>query len=202
MTRRISVAIAEAVRRSALADYTDRFAALTAASGGELSIRELPFVSQANLRADPTDQDLMQRLASALGFALPVTPNTVFAHGDHRAIWLGPDEWLVVGPDGQQEAIEQTLRNGLDGAFGSIVDVSANRTVIEIRGAKARKLLAHSVSIDLDARSLSPDHCAQTLLAKAQVIIERRGDEPTFHVHVRSSFAIYTADWLLDATSE
>ena len=134
--------IAEAVRRSPLSDYTDRFAALSAATHGALSIRELPFVSQVNLRADPKDADLMQRLATAIGFALPIAPNTVTSGEERRALWLAPDEWLVVGPDGQQGAIEQELRNGLNGAFGSVTDVSANRTLLQIRGAKARARLA------------------------------------------------------------
>jgi sarcosine oxidase, subunit gamma len=192
--------IAEAVRRSALADYADRVAALSGASGGELFVRELPFVTQINFRADPKDATVMQRLAEALGFALPVIANTVAAKGDRRALWLGPDEWLVVEPDGQLMALEQALRTGLNG--GSIVDVSANRTVLEIRGPKARELLAHGVAIDLDARSFGPGRCAQTLVAKAQVIIERISEDPAFHIYVRSSFASYVADWLLDAAAE
>jgi len=194
----MSVVIAEAIRRSPLADYTERFAALSAATDGALSIRELPFVSQVNLRADPKDADLMQRLATAIGFALPIAPNTVTSGEERRALWLAPDEWLVVGPDGQQHAIEQELRNGLNGAFGSIVDVSANRTVLELRGAKARNVLAHGVPLDLDARSFSFGQCAQTVLSKAQVIIECR-DEADLQVYVRASFATYIADWLLDA---
>jgi sarcosine oxidase subunit gamma len=194
--------IAEAVRRSALADYTDRFAALSAATGSELSIRELAFVSQINLRADPKDANVMQRLAEALGFALPVVPNTVAAKGDRRVLWLGPDEWLLVGPDGQQMAFEQALRTGLNGGFGSIVDVSANRTLLEIRGPKAHKLLAHGVPIDLEARSFGPSRCAQTLLAKAQVIVEGISAGPAFNLYVRTSFASYVADWLLDAAAE
>lgn len=194
--------IAEAVRRSALAEYKDRFAALSAASGGELSIRELPFISQLNLRVDPNDAALMQRLAAALGFTLPVVPNTTASGAERRALWLAPDEWLVVGPDGQQDALEQALRNSLDGAFGSIVDVSANRAVLEIRGARARELLAHGVPIDLDVRSFGPGRCSQTLMAKAQVIIERRSDDPAFHLYIRSTFASYAADWLLDAAAE
>jgi len=193
--------IAEVVRRSALADYAERFAAISAASGGELSIRELPFVSQVNLRADPKDASLMQRLAASLTFALPLEPNSATSREDRRALWLGPDEWLVVGPDGHQEALQQALLNGLNGAFGSIVDVSANRGLLEIRGPKARELLAHGVPIDLDARSFAPGRCAQTFLAKAQVIVERR-DESAFRVYARSSFAGYVADWLLDAAAD
>jgi sarcosine oxidase subunit gamma len=194
--------IAEAVRRSPLADYRDRFVALSAATRGDILIREVPYLAQINLRADPNDGDLMQRLASTLGLLLPVVPNTVTSEGERRALWLGPDEWLSVGPDGERDILEQALRSGLDGAFGSIVDVSANRTVLEIRGPIARELLAHGIPIDLDARSFGRDRCAQTLLAKAQVIIERRSDDPAFHLYIRSTFASYAADWLLDAAAE
>ena len=192
--------IAESVRQSALADYRDRFVALSAATRGDILVREVPYLAQINLRADPNDGDLMERLASTLGFALPVMPNTTTSHNDLRALWLGPDEWLLVGPDGQQEVLEQALRNGLDGTFGSIVDVSANRTVLEVGGLKARELLAHAIPIDLDARWFGPGRCAQTLLAKAQVIIERRSDDPAFHLYIRSTIASYAADWLLDAS--
>lgn len=194
--------IAEAVRRSPLVGYRERFAALSAESGGELFIRELPFLSQVNFRVDSNDVPLMQRLASSLGFALPAEPNTVASKDDRRALWLGPDEWLIVGREDQEKALAQALRDGLEGAFGSIVDVSANRTILEIRGPNARDLLGHGVPIDLDPRSFGPGRCAQTLLAKAQVIIERGSDEPAFHVYVRSSFASYVADWLLDAAAD
>jgi sarcosine oxidase subunit gamma len=193
--------IAESVRRSPLAGYAERFAALSEATGGELSIRELPFVCQLNLRADPKDAGVMQRLAGALGFALPVNPNTVASKGDRRAMWLGPDEWLIVEPDGGQTALERGLRDALGESYGAVTDVSANRTLLEIRGSMARDLLAHGVSIDLDARSFGTARCAQTLLAKAQVIVERR-DESAFVVYVRTSFAAYVATWLLDALAE
>jgi sarcosine oxidase, subunit gamma len=192
--------IAEAVRRSPLADYRERFVALLAATRGAIAIREVPYLAQINVRADPNDADVMQQLASTLGFALPVVPNTTASWADLRALWLGPDEWLILGPDGRQRALIQALHDGLDSAFGSIVDVSANRTVLEVGGPKARELLAHGVSIDLDPRSFGSERCAQTLLAKAQVIIER-SDESAFDLFVRTSFASYVADWLLDAAA-
>ncbi len=193
--------IAEAVRRSPLADYRERFASLSTASRGNLSIRELPYVAQLNFRADPSEASMMQRLASTLELALPVEPNRVTSRGDRRALWLGPDEWLIVGPGDEEKALAQTLRDALGGDFGSIVDVSANRTILEIGGPSARDLLAHGMAIDLDTRYLGPDRCAQTLLAKAQVIIERVTDDPVFYLYVRSSFASYVADWLLDAAA-
>ncbi len=144
----------------------------------------------------------MNRVTSSLGgLALPLVPNTVTSRGDRRVLWLGPDEWLLIGPDGKQTAFREALEAGLAGGFGSIVDVSANRTVLEIHGSKARDLLAHGFAIDLDPRSFGPGRCAQTLIAKAQVIIERR-DESIFNIYVRTSFATYAADWLLDAAAD
>jgi sarcosine oxidase subunit gamma len=192
--------IAEAVRRSPLSDYAERFSALHESSQGALFIRELPFLPQLNLRANPKDGPLVEALTDALGLALPLTPNTVALGRDgRRALWLGPDEWLVVAPDGPAAALEQSLRSVLGETFGSIVDVSASRTVLEIRGSEARDLLAHGIPIDLDPRRFTPSTCAQTLLAKSPVIIERRDDGEAFYLFVRSSFAGYVGDWLLDA---
>jgi sarcosine oxidase, subunit gamma len=200
MTGRIAAVIAEALRRSPLGDYAARFSALHESSDAALLIRELRFLTQLDLRADPKDGPLVQALTDALGFALPLTPNTVaLSRDDRRALWLGPDEWLVVAPDGQAAALEHSIRSGFGGAFGSIVDVSASRTVLQVRGIGARDVLAQGIPIDLDPRRFLPGTCAQTLLAKSPVIIERRDDGEAFHLFVRSSFAGYVGDWLLDA---
>jgi sarcosine oxidase subunit gamma len=190
--------IAEAVRRSPLSEFAERFAAVHDASGGAVSIGELRFVSQVNLRADPRDPGLMHRFRSTLGFALPTTPNTTASAGDRRALWLGPDEWLLVAPEGQVAALVQSLQESLAGAFASIVDVSANRTVLQISGPGATDLLAHGMPIDLHPRVFRKGQCAQTLLAKSQVIIEQPADGAGFLLYARSSFAGYLADWLLD----
>lgn len=191
--------IAEAIRRSRLGEYVERFAAIYEETHGALSIRELPFLTQINLRVDPTEQAEMTRLADALGFDLPLTPNTVASAGDRRALWLGPDEWVIVGGADRAETIEQPLRDALAGTSASIVDVSAGRTVLLIQGDQAQELLTRGVAIDLHPRVFVPGRCAQTLMAKAQVILERnRGDE-AFRLYARTSYAGYLADWLLDA---
>ena len=193
------VVIAEATRRSPLADYADRFTAIHEATSGAISIRELPFLTQINLRADPADGEVMGQLVEALGLDLPRTPNSVATTRDRRALWLGPNEWLIVAAVHQAKAIEDTWRSAMVGSTASIVDVSANRTVLLIQGELAQALLAHGIAIDLDPRVFAPGHCAQTLLAKAQVVIERRSDDNAFQVYVRGSYASYLADWLLEA---
>jgi sarcosine oxidase, subunit gamma len=200
MTGRISVVIAEAVRRSPLSDYAERFSALHESSQGALFIRELVFLTQLNLRANPKDSPLMKHLADTLGCPLPLEPNTVaLGRDDRRALWLGPDEWLVVAAAGEAIPLEQRLRTGPSEAPASLVDVSSSRAVLRVGGDGARDLLAHCVPIDLDPRVFLAGRCAQTLLGKAQVIVERAPSEPDLNFYVRASFARYVANWLLDA---
>ncbi len=195
--------IAEAIRRSPLADYAERFAALYETTRGAVSIRELPFFTQINIRMDPTGQAVMKRLAGVLGFDLPPTSNTVASIAGRRALWLGPDEWLIVGAADEAKGIQRSLHDALAGVSASIVDVSASRTVLLIQGGRARELLAHGIAIDLHPHAFAPGRCAQTLLAKAQVIIERGPDQDqAFRLFVRTSFASYVAEWLLEVTAD
>lgn len=189
--------IAENVKRGMLADFAGRFA--QASQEGALSIREIPFLTQTNVRADAADIGLMERLRSTLGVPLPVEPNTSAGQGARWALWLGPDEWLVVSPQAELGAIEGVLQSALGDAVGSVVDLSANRTIIELRGPQTLDLLACGCALDLHPRHFQDRRCAQTLLARAQVILQRVDSAPTFYIYVRASFSWYLADWLLDA---
>ena len=173
--------------------------------GAELParVRELPFLAQVDLRADPSDAALLGRLAAVVGSSLPTEPNTtaVSDDGTRHVLWLGPDEWLIVGEPGTGPALEDALRAAIDDGRGAVVDVSANRTTLSISGPRARELLAFGCSLDLDQRRFKPGRCAQTMLARANVIITPVGPaaEPAFRVLVRPSFAAYLAAWLTDA---
>jgi sarcosine oxidase subunit gamma len=117
-------------------------------------------------------------------------------------LWLGPDEWLVVSHDGGPRDIELQLRTALRGLHAAITDVSANRTVIEIAGSHARLVLAKGCPLDLHATRFSRPHVAQTLLARAQMILQCTDDAAQFRLFVRNSLAAYVAQWLLDAAEE
>ena len=166
-------------------------------------VRELPFLAQLDLRADAGDATLMARLTEALGARPPTEPNTAIASDDgaRHVLWLGPDEWLVLGEPGTGPDLEHAIRGAIGDARGAVVDVSANRTTLSLSGPRARDLLAFGCSIDLDERRFKPGMCAQTLLARANVIIVPVGPavEPAFRVLVRPSFAAYLAAWLTDA---
>jgi sarcosine oxidase subunit gamma len=189
-------------RRSPLAHTADRFAAVSRTSGGTLRLAELPFLTQVNLRIDPKSP-AAEVIGLALGVPLPLEPNTVNRGGELAVLWLGPDEWLLVGPPGTAGKLEARLREAVGEEPASVVDVSAQRTTLLVAGPRAAELLAHGCSLDLHPRSFEAGRCAQTTLARAQVVLVPRHERKCgFWVLVRSSFAGYLADWLLDAASE
>ena len=159
-----------------------RAADLTAVGAAEVA-----FLAQLTLRADPA-------LASRLPFPLPLDPNTWTAGGGREALWLGPDEWLVVGPPGSAPAVAAELARALDGEHHAVVDTSANRTVAELAGEGRFDLLAQGCGLDLHPRAWRPGRCAQTLLHRVPVLLQER-DQAT-RVFVRASFAAHLAGWL------
>lgn len=189
-------------KRSILAGFGDRFAAASTASAGRLTVREIPFAAQLNFRADPADTRVADGVRKALGFSPPRDPNTVASAGGRHALWLGPDEWLIVGGEGEEALLTRVLNTALGESVGAVVDVSGNRTIIELSGPAARDVLAHGCPLDLHPRRFGPGRCAQSVLARAQVIIQQVNETPTFHLYVRTSFAWYVAEWLLDAMTE
>jgi len=154
-----------------------------------LGARELVLLAQVGVRADPST-------AASLGF--PAAPNTVASSPDRDVLWLGPDEWLVVGHAGIAEALVAELETSLGGVHHSVVDVSANRTAIELAGPSRHDLLSSACPIDLHPRSWGEGRCAQTVFGAAQILLQER--EGTTRVFVRPSFAGYVVDLLVAAS--
>jgi sarcosine oxidase, subunit gamma len=176
--------------RAPLADADPRARSPLAGRAADLAAvgaAEVAFLAQLTLRADPA-------LAARAPFPLPPDPNTWTAGGGREALWLGPDEWLVVGPPGSAPALAAELGRALKGEHHAVVDTSANRTVVELAGEGRFDLLTQGCGLDLHPRVWRPGCCAQTLLARVPVLLQER-DQAT-RVFVRASFAAHLADWL------
>jgi sarcosine oxidase subunit gamma len=188
--------------RSPLAHAANRLAAATRTSGGALRLAELPFLAQLDVRLDAKGA-AADAIGLALGLQLPTEPNTVVHTAELTALWLGPDEWLLVGLPGTERDLETTIREAAGDEPVSVTDVSAQRTTLLVAGPRARDLLAHGCSLDLHPRAFGPGRCAQTTLGRTQVVlVSREESRAGFWVLVRSSFAGYLTDWILDAATE
>jgi sarcosine oxidase subunit gamma len=191
-----------ALRQSALAPLG--LAARAVAEPGEAAVRlaERPFRGQLNLRLRVADADLASALEGALGFPLPTTPNTSAAGGGLTALWLGPDEWLVVTPEGREARVAAALGRALGSGPGAVTEVGDARTVIALAGARAREVLMKGCSLDFHPRVFAPGQCAQSVIARAQAIVHLVDETPLFELYVQRSFAHYLWAWLEDAAAE
>lgn len=172
--------------RSPIGSQGKDLARLETETDGAVRARELVDLAQVSLRCDPSFTD-------RLPFPVPREPNTTTAD----ALWLGPDEWLVVGAAGTQAGIADELATALAGADVSIVDVSANRAVLDLSGPGALDVLATGCPLDLHPRSWRPGMCAQTLFDRTPVLLEHLPGGGT-RLYVRPSFADDLVDRLVD----
>jgi sarcosine oxidase subunit gamma len=179
---------ADDVARDALVAHADDMAGMAARTGGRVRLEHEPFLAQISLRLEPS-------LAARAPLPLPLEPNTAWDDGTRAALWLGPDEWLVLGPTHSAGELIAELAAALEGEHRSIVDVSANRVSIVLGGPDRLDALASGCSLDLHPRSWRAGSCAQTMFAKAQVLLQERGD--TTRVLVRPSFTAYVIERLL-----
>lgn len=198
------------VRHTPLGAVAEQFGQLPA----QLRVSEEAFRTQLNLRTDASGAGA-DAVARVLGVGLPAVPCSAVAvpvagidaelatDADVQVLWLGPDEWLIVAPADALAPLEGALRAVLPAAHTALVDVSAQRTTLRLRGELVAELLSKGCSVDLDPRVNGLGSCVQTMLAQAAVIIVPGDEQATdFRVLVRSSFARYLAAWIMDAALE
>ena len=185
-------------RTSPLQPWAARFAQLS----DSVAIVEEPFVTMVDLRVDPAGPGV-QAAAELLGVELPTTASTYAKSSDTTVIWQGPDEWLVTGTALAGPELEARLREAVAPHGGAAVDVSGQRTTLRLSGSHSRDVLAKGCAFDLHPRTFGEGIAAETRLGQAGVILLAvDGGGADYRILVRSSFARYLADWLLDAAEE
>ena len=167
-----------------------------------VQISERPLLGHINLRGSTGDDAFLKATEGPLGFSLPLISNTVSHGSGLAALWLGPDEWLIITPTDGESAIVASIDDALGDMHSSITDQTGGQTIIRISGPSARDLLAKGCTLDLHPTVFGPGRCAQTLVAKAMATIVYVDDTPTFDLVVRRSFADYLRSWLQDAALE
>jgi sarcosine oxidase subunit gamma len=148
-----------------------------------------------NLRGNADDPAFCAAATRALGLALPLQPCTSVSNAIHRAVWAGPDDWFVIGPKGQADAIVAQLRTALAGLHHAVTDVSSGYTVLHLGGAPVRDVLAQGCPLDLHPRVFKPCASAGTHFFKASIWLWQPDETPTYEVLVRRSFMGYV--WLM-----
>jgi sarcosine oxidase subunit gamma len=183
-------------RRSALAHFGLNALANQKSDGTGIVLGENAHRAIINIRGDAADGAFTSAVRNATGVDLPLAANTVAAAGDVRILWLGPNEWWVVGTDARRQGLIDGLRQAFVGQHTNVTDVSESRTVITLSGPAARDVLARGLSNDLHPRAFGPGQCLQTSLSRTNVLLHQTDNTPSYEIYVLKSFADYLWRWI------
>jgi len=171
---------------------------LHGAQGGiaRVAIAERRGLTLLLLRGKSSNPAIADAVRAATGIELPVQPNTTATSGASTLLWLGPDEWLLSGE------VARDASAALVAGCAALVDVSHGRTVIRVSGVRAREMLAKGLPIDLHPRTFGPGRCAQSALARCNVLVHQTDDAPTFDLYVMRSYGRSLMHFLCEAGEE
>ncbi len=135
---------------------------------------------------------------AAAGLHLTTQACRAVTQGERAALWLGPDEWLLIAPERERAALEGSLATALARLPHSLVDVSHRQSACVLRGPHAVTLLSAGCPLDLDESAFPVGMCTRTMLAKAEVVLWRTAVE-VFRLEVWRSFVAYVSLFLAEA---
>ena len=164
---------------------------------GAVRLTALAPTTRVSVRAVPAAGTA---IGLALGVLLPTVPCRAIISRDRAALWLGPDEWLIVAPETASD-LAAAISKASSGHPASVVDVSDRSRVLEIAGPRAAWCLNGFCALDLDIRAFPVGMCTRTLLGSAEITLWRIAPE-VFHLDVARSLTPYVWTCLEEALLE
>ena len=164
---------------------------------GAVRLTALAPTTRVSVRAGPAAGTA---IGLALGVLLPTVPCRAIISRDRAALWLGPDEWLIVAPETASDLAAE-ISKASSGHPASVVDVSHRSRVLEIAGPRAAWCLNGFCALDLDIRAFPVGMCTRTLLGSAEITLWRIAPE-VFHLDVARSLTPYVWTCLEEARLE
>jgi heterotetrameric sarcosine oxidase gamma subunit len=135
-------------------------------------------------------------IGMAIGVLLGSAPCRATIVRDRTALWLGPDEWLVLAPESFAPIAQRPVE-----ALGSVVDVSHAYVGIQVAGPRAAWCINAFNALDLDPHVFPVDACTRTLFGKVGIVLWRAGAD-MFRIEVARSQAPYVWQCLTEACRE
>jgi len=147
------------------------------------------------------DAEAAARIGGAFGVALPSEPWRSTVYGQLAALWLGPDEWLLLAEDADPQTVSAAVAWAMGDHPYSWVDVSHRNAGLLLSGPHSADVLNAGCPLPLDHAAFPVGKCTRTLFGKAEVVLWRTG-ETAFRIEVWRSFAAYVAGLIAEAARE
>ncbi|MCI4664396.1 MAG: sarcosine oxidase subunit gamma [Neomegalonema sp.] len=175
---------------------------LKAPDGAMARLSEAHRRGMFTVKGDLADPALITAVQTAVG-APPPQQRKYVAAGECGAIWMAPDELLLLAPYGEVGAkvrlIEETTRPGACMA----VDVSDARAVIQVAGQGAREMLAKVCPLDMHPSAFGPGDVRRSRIGSvAGAVVQVSGSPETFELYCFRSVADYVWELLCVAAPE
>jgi sarcosine oxidase subunit gamma len=164
------------------------------ASGIGVTVTPLPSAERVSLRA-PAES--IASLSRALGLTLPQRPKTSAAKGSRIALWLGPDEWLVIDEEGEDLLGDCAKARQLHSAVG----ISHRNVAIAVAGPAAEACVNAGCPQDLSLAAFPVGASTRTVLGKAEIVLYRTAED-AFRVECWRSFSDYVFTLLSEAARD
>jgi sarcosine oxidase, subunit gamma len=169
-------------------------------ASAHLGLTPAPPAIRIALRAAP---DAAVALSRAIDLDLPDAPKQAVVHpdGNRSALWLGPDEWLLIDDGEKGEASDLLARLAQADVLHSAVDVSHRNTAIMVTGEGAAEVLSAGCPQDLSLETFPVNACSRTVLGKIEIVLWRMADD-MFRVECWRSFSDYAFTFLSEAARD
>ena len=164
-------------------------------AGPRFSLTEAPPAARFILRGG---EGVRAACGMAFGAEPPSRLGPAGEGAGRAALWLGPDEWLLIAEGADSAALSEVMESVLDGTAHSLVDVSHRQIGLIASGPAAARALNAGCPLDLDPCAFPVGMATRTLFDKAEIVLWRRA-QTTFDVEVWRSFAPHVAASLAEA---
>ena len=171
----------------------------------ELTVKEISPIMKINLRGKK--RDFFTNIGKNLNMILPTEANTSTTSDQLTAIWLSPDEWLVVSNEivskktNVYDLNKLLFENISKKNLGAVIDITDQLVQLEIKGKKIYDLFSSGSPFDFNKFKERKGSTTQTLLNHIDVILHNK-DQNYVNLFVRRSFTRHLFDWINDYASK
>ena len=169
-----------------------------------ISVKEISPVIKINLRGKK--REFLTNVGKNLNMILPTEANTSTTSDKLTAIWLSPDEWMIVSnelvnKDNNKYELYEMLFNSISKTnLGAVVDVTDQFVQLELKGKNIYEIFSAGCPFNFNEFKEKRGSTTQTVLNHVDVILHHK-EEIVVNLFVRRSFAEHLCSWIEDCAS-
>ena len=169
-----------------------------------ISVKEISPVIKINLRGKK--REFLTNVGKNLNMILPTEANTSTTSDKLTAIWLSPDEWMIISNELASKntnisELNEILFDSISKTnLGAVIDVTDQFVQLELQGENIYEIFSAGSPFNFNEFKEKKGSTAQTILNHIDVILHHK-EENTVSLFVRRSFAEHLFLWIEDCAS-